>query len=516
MTLAPLLLAALMSGPIQVPEVLVVQLKTLPPTKEAEAPKLKLPKGIKNEVGKGEKEEGLPFDLSVYFAGELEGTGRMRPILWSNTDPVFRLSIEDGILKNPAEFPSLKEVQAFANKLKLSYVAFVGAERRGDVIVGYLQLAKKDKVVFENRQEMGAQVNGAFDTEGSARSVCRTWIEILAQGELKAYGIAPKTVTPDPSPGALTRPDPLPVPPPKPVVDNAQLLKAASDLVKRGAVAEAVILLRDAVDAEPLDAQRRTVFVTMLLRSGQAELAGLEARRATELLPDNVSLRALAARAWLAAKKPEEAQIDLNEAIARDPNNPETRLLLAETSMASGNFKAAKEHLDKVIEKAPSADAYFKRAVIATLEGNAAEASANLAKVDSDANGLELSTRYDLAVDFIDSAAKLETGNAVSLFQRALVKRTDPGTSESLSQITAKFDAYLNLVEKTPAPVIYVNSHERRLLALKLMKQCLGDVTAFLKSGDEDILTDARITLGEATRSLNLAREALAEERKKT
>jgi len=515
MGLAPLLLAVLMGGQAQVPEVLIVQLKALPPVKDAEAPKLKLPKGVKNEVAKGGPVEGFPFDLSVYLAGELEATGRMRPIVWSNTDPIFRLAVEDGLIKNPAEFPTLKEVQAFAAKLKLPYIAFVAAERQADMLVGYLQLAKRDKVVFENRQQIGAQIGNQFDNEGSARSVCRTWIELLAQGELKGLGIATKAVTPDPSPGALTRTDPLPVTPPKRVVDNAQLLKEASDLVKRGAIAECVILLRDAVDAEPLDAQRRTVFVTMLLRAGQADLAGLEARRAIGLLPDNVSLRALAARAWLAAGKADEAQVDLNEAIARDPDNAETRLLLAETSMTSGNFKAAKGHLDKVLEKAPTSDAYFKRALVATLEGNATDAAQFLSKVEPNGSVMDLASRYELAMTMVDGAAKLESGNAVSLFQRAMVKRADPATGEALADLTAKFEAFLTLTEKLTAPVVNQPSHERRLLALKLMRQCLGDVAAFLKSGDEDVLTDARINLGEASRSLTLAKEMFAEERKK-
>ncbi len=492
------------------PSVLIIQTKESPRAAAGLATvPIKPPKGVKPP--EASKETGAPFDISSYFAGELETSGRMRPTVWSMGDPAFRAHATAGRVAFKDEFPKLEDAQAAAGRLKLDYVAVVGGRLKEGALHGSLTIYRGGRKVFEKEDSLTASIGGRFDIEGAAQSICRTWSGVLADGLLKGVPTAPVNPTPDQTPGQVVPPPPV-APLPK-TVDNATLLAQASDFLKRGALPEAMALLRDAVDAEPLDVQRRTLFATLLMRSGHAELAAQEARRAASLLQESVGLRALAARAWIAAGKPDEAQADLNEAVARDPENPDVRGLLAEIALRDGKAAVALEHLDQALKKAPSPDLHFKRAVALTYLGNSESVAESLALAGKAPDESELRTRFEFAADNLDRWSKVESGNLVSLFQRALVRRKEPAVADQVVRMRRSLDAYLALGSGLAVPAIYRASQERRLVALRLLVQCGGDLTTFLGNGDEDLLQDARINLGEAIRNLTAARDAFLAER---
>ena len=57
------------------------------------------------------------------------------------------------------------------------------------------------------------------------------------------------------------------------------------------------------------------------------------------------------------------------------------------------------------------------------------------------------------------------------------------------------------------ASKIHTPSHERRILALKLLAQACGEVVAYLSKRDDEALTDARIDLGEAMKQYKSAKD---------
>jgi tetratricopeptide (TPR) repeat protein len=221
----------------------------------------------------------------------------------------------------------------------------------------------------------------------------------------------------------------------------------------------------------------------------------------------------MAARAWLAAGQPEEAQEDLKQAIARDPDDPETRSLLAEIALKEGKPATAAEHLKHALDKGATPSLRFQMAVAQTGLGNLEAVQAELREAGDPKDEVELRGRYDFAIPLLDGWAKTESGNLVALFQRALVRRTDPAVAEQVVRNKKQLDAFVALAQALPVPARHQSSHDRRLVALRLMVQCVGDLAAFLSSGSEDLISEGRISLGEAIRSLNSAMEEYRKER---
>lgn len=458
-----------------------------------------------------DKDPGNPFDLSSYFAQELETSGRMKPVVWSMGDPVFRRASVDRKVEYKDDFPALATAQAAATRLGLDYVAVVSGRLKEGMLHGAVTLYRGSRKVWEKEDSVGAVVSGTFDVEGSVTSICRTWSQLLGESVLKGQPVAPVHPVPDESPGQVVATPP--VEPPRPVVDNRALLVEAGELMRQGKMSEAVGLLRDAVDTAPMDVERRTVFATLLLRAGQPEMAAQEARRASALLPDSVALRAMAARAWLAAGQPDEAQEDLKQAIARNPEDPETRSLLAEIALKEGKPSAAAEHLQHALQRGATPLLRFQMAVAQTGLGNLETVQTELREAGTPKDEVELRGRYEFAIPLLDGWAKTESGNLVSLFQRALVRRTDPAVAEQVVRNKKQLDAFVALAQALPVPAPHQSSHDRRLVALRLMVQCVGDLAAYLGSGNEDLISEGRISLGEAIRSLNSAIESYRKER---
>ncbi len=385
--------------------------------------------------------------------------------------------------------------------------------------------------------------------ENTAKSLARTWIETLVGGPFK--NLPPKrrrntpTVLPgqNPNPGGTTivkipvgggqvKPpkqgpvidpkvppipthpnEPPPNNPPTPGSELATLKKNVQSLLASKQTAAAISLVRDAIDASPVDEARRVLLIDVLLKCGLPEQAAKEARQACAILPDKVGLRILAARAWLEAGKPDEAQADLNEAVARDPDSADTRLLLAQISLSRGEVPAALDHLSAGIAKHPIGELYFERAIAYAVAGNGPGAEADLAKATElglPADAAE--TRYREAVRSMDAASNRSSDELTKLVQRAQLKRKDPALRVLLEKNASLLATRAAFLEKLPAPAIHKKSHSQRVLALKLLVQSLSDVRSYIETGEEDALSDARLNLGEALRGLVIARSQFDDE----
>jgi tetratricopeptide (TPR) repeat protein len=245
--------------------------------------------------------------------------------------------------------------------------------------------------------------------------------------------------------------------------------------------------------------------------------AAAEARRTALLLPGDPRLRVLSARAWLRAGDGKAAREDLNEAIARDPNGVETRLLLAEINLQDGKPEAALEHVDSVIKNGSSADALFLRAVARAALGGAegtAQDLAEIAKLEPAPTNDVLARRYAVAARIVHDSTKSSLEDERSLMQRALVRRKDEAVKDELERLVRLARARTALLSGLIPPVTHRPSHERRLLAFRLIGQSLTDLAAFIEDGDEDTLSEARINLGEAIKHANGAAEDFAKEQK--
>ena len=287
-----------------------------------------------------------------YLAQELQDGGKVAPIVWSLEDPIFRAAVEENLVRKPRGNPTFDEVMQGASKLHAEYVFVVSVWRDGEVVKARGALIRRGSVVWFDPDARGGGVSNdaamgwvrqalgkggpapkvsrevlvsATDAENGIRSLARTWAFLLSTEPFKTLPISTQTKTPDPDQGQQPiATEPLP---PR-VVDNKELMSQVDVMVKDGRLVFAVNMLRDAVDTEPMDAERRRKLAEVLMLMGRPREAAEGARAAANLLPDRPHLWAQAAEAWIAAGEFEEAQADLNELVARAPENPDARSLM--------------------------------------------------------------------------------------------------------------------------------------------------------------------------------------------
>ncbi len=458
--------------------------------------------------------------LGQLMAEELDNDGRIIPIAWSLSDPLFRRAVDEKLVK-ASNNPGIDEILNSAEKLKTDYVFVCAVFRKNNDVLGRASLYHKGKLVWSDPEPSTNQadrsafdkdsrvvtvgLNGKIDLSNTLRGAAHTWSQLLFTTPLKGLTPRPRVETPPPDPG--TKPN-IPDAPPVRKVDNRLLLADVMKMLAANQTADAIAALRDAVDAEPLDVERRRTLANVLNTAGLTALAAAEARRAAVLFPEQIDLRTLSARLWLSVGNMDEANADLNQAVVRDPNSVETRMLLGEVALAKLQVDAAIPHFDFVIAKSPSADAYFKRALARAMNDDAAGAATDLAeakKLGLGSDPLSVKNQYLTAVT-VSKGALSEIGVGIrTLIQRGRVNYAAKDVREDQKTLAKRADALLNLFGSLTVPPDFKNSHGSRILALKLLNQSLAELGSFLDSGSDDTLGDATITLGEALKALATA-----------
>ncbi|HTQ09987.1 MAG TPA: tetratricopeptide repeat protein [Fimbriimonadaceae bacterium] len=496
---------------------------------------------VRLQPAKGQTAYDCP--IADYLANEFQADGRVAPIVWGLGDPIYQAAVQDGKIRTSSLTPTLKEAFDAAGKLRADYVLVADLRRNSQGILSEAFLYRRGKLVWKDPDiDAGAAIanlrvglrnktltkeqydeavasapyrvnmpqSGQFGTDDTLKSLARTWTEMIVSGPL--VGVIRQPVHPTPNPGkgeAPLTPGNGSTPPAGPVSD-AKWSADTEAALKAGDPNKAVSILRGAIDASPMDAARRVKLIQTLMEVGQPEVAAREARRAADLMPDQIQFRALAARAWIQAGNLDEAQNDLNEAVARAPDSPETRFLLANVAIAKGDSATAIDDLNKAIASAPAGDAYYLRALAYAMAGNTDQAVADLKKA-TDA-GLSLDPhqaeeRYGLVAAIFDSALQSIGTEITNLQTHAQVQRTDKDVQSAFDDLEKRVQGRVQFLSQLPTPPGHEKSNARRVLAYKLLVECLSDFASYLKSGDLDVLTDSRINLGEALKQGASARQ---------
>ncbi|HZH97785.1 MAG TPA: tetratricopeptide repeat protein [Fimbriimonadaceae bacterium] len=503
---------------------------------------------------KGKNNPDGDRSLIQILAQDFDDDGRIAPIAWGLSDPFFRAAVDDGILKNPPAVPDFEQAKAAADKLKAEYLLVVSIWTKEGTLKARAQLYRRGKLVWKdpdkddqqlkleeknqkiaedaarkNGQEMETEdaedrnartfsitVGGKLDLDSGLRSVARTWTQLLFSEPLKQFTPRPRASDPAPEQGG--KPEVIEAAPVR-KIDNKQLMTEVMKLLATGETNSAITILRDAVDAEPLDVERRRGLIMALDESGQSGLAAQEARRAAELMPDQVEFRVLAARCWTAEGNVDEALKDLNEAVARDPSSPATRLLLGEMSLAKLQIEPAMEHFNFLAAQAPSSDVFYGRALARALSGDGEGARKDLAesgKLKTTTETAMTGAKYRHLMLVVEASVNQSGDEIRSLQQRARVQAGNPELPKVTLELLSKVQALSGIVESSTPPKANAGSHERRLLALNLLVQCLTDMDNHFKDPTQDLISEATINLGEAIKQMAAAKEAYATENKRS
>ena len=452
--------------------------------------------------------DDLNVDISAFIGKEYDTNGRFIPVVYSPSDPAIKAALTSRRLKSLPESPRNSEVFAVSRELRVDYLVVVEAIRSGKTVKSKLKLFRGERQIYHDDNDLSVTMKEILDPENTARSIAHTFVLRMDTGPFKEFPDQPKaqnpTLQPGQSPTAASTSVKI-----TPETSDADLRKDIDGLVRANRTAEAILMLRDAVDASPFDLDRRNGLID-LLQANNPQAAAQEARRAAILMPDKVELRIQSARAWMKAGETAEAQKDLNEAVARDPNGVATRILLGELSLRQLEPTKAISHLDAAIKQQDSGQARFLRALCRSLLGGVDGMQIDLNQSDKfepnrSANVIAL--RYSQATEILDKAFLQDGQTLRSLIPKLIVKPKDQTLRDDLEQMLRLVQGRTVFLSSLGTPRDLKLSQDQRLLAHKLLVQSLLEVQSYQSTADEDVLAEARINIGEATKHLQSAQE---------
>ncbi len=458
---------------------------------------------IVQEKGSPKQASGSEFELMAALGKELDSFGRVTPILYSTSDVAFRAAVAMGRVKPPPPNPKPHDLVVAAKALDATYILIVQAQPGNNKMKGTATLYFEGRENWKDDETVSVATGGELDVTDTLRSLARTFVLKMNQGPLLGLPDRPKMSQPPMQPGQ--EPPVAHVNPGAggPVTDDA-LQKSVGDLVKANKSDDAILLLRDAVDSAPLDLARRMSLIE-LLQVKDPSAAAEEARRAAMVLPDKLELRVLAARCWMSAGQTAEAQKDLNEAVARDPNGPATRMLLGELSLKQLQPDQALPHFDAVVKLQDSAQARFLRALCHALLGGADAMQADLAeaaKLESSPSTTVIASRYALTADLMDRITAKDAVALRELIAKLIVKPKDATLRGQAAQSLRLLQTRVAFLSAVQVPPDAKDANDRRILAHRLLAQCVLDMQTYANSPDEDTLADAQSNLADALKTL--------------
>lgn len=453
-----------------------------------------------------ETKDGTNPNVPMYgeIAQELDNDGRVNTIVWSVTDPVFRIATEEGKIK-PGPRPTLDGGRDVVRRLKIAYLLVFTAVRDGDFVTAKASLYRgaASRPIWTDEKTMSVTVGGAPDTSSLASTIGRTWTRLMAQGPLKDLTPRPVVTEPPPATGAQPPVTPPAEAPREP--DFSARFAEAEKLIESGDSYGAVLLLRDLTDANPLNAECRVRLIQALMRADEPAMAADEARRAAALLPDKPALRVLAVEALVQDGKLEEARAEVTGAIGRSPTDPVAHLLSGYLSLLAFEMPPAAQAFGQSQALKPSWSAALGLACAAALDADAKAAAghlARLAELGYDAEDPTKATWTKRLTPVFAEAIRRFGDDSRSFLQRARARREAVETKAEHARLSAVAEGLQALIERVWFPEGQTATRDAVLLGIKQSRLFLVDMGGYLGSADGQTLTDASITLNEALRNL--------------
>jgi tetratricopeptide (TPR) repeat protein len=202
----------------------------------------------------------------------------------------------------------------------------------------------------------------------------------------------------------------------------------ALTLASAGALEDSVPLFREAVEAEPEDAERHETFAKILYRLEEYDDALVEAGQAVELEPSRMESHLVRFNVHDSRGDLEQAKIVLEAAQQAKPDDMRILSRLGYVARESGDIEGAIAAYTRVTELVPdNAEAWLALADLHAEAGRLAESEAAYAKVvEIDPKGAH-QTYYNLGATIIkrNNRSESDTRRAIDAFRKALELKPD-------------------------------------------------------------------------------------------
>lgn len=166
--------------------------------------------------------------------------------------------------------------------------------------------------------------------------------------------------------------------------DTPQELQKAQDLLAKGSLSEAVIVLQHIVERDPGNVDAHLSLGTVFALQGLRAQSLKEIETAIDLSPNSANAHNQLGVIFSRFLEPEEARKAFEDALSLEPAFAEAHVNLALVLAQEGELSLAHEHLDKAIDlyggTVPAAKPYFIRAKVWSAQGDNENAIADLEK----------------------------------------------------------------------------------------------------------------------------------------
>lgn len=441
---------------------------------------------------KAEAEVWIADDLGSF----LDEEGRVTPIVWTEADALFRQMNGRSKRKYPSRAGE-KEGLSFCAEHRVPYLLVVTAAQSDQGLLLAAKMYHSGSQVWTYGDTQKVSGNGS--TTSAVLSAARTIAILAGEGPLKSLTARAKLPTPNPEKGTGPTPGPNPAHEVRPELAADVTREAAQKLLDSGRYAEAILLLRDLVDRYPLDPQVRSDHVHALLVSHEFAAAATASESAAQLVRPSAPLYLLASRAYLRLGKADQAQEALRQALAREGDGHLAALLRGEIALLKGDAPNALAAFDLALKTKDSADAHLGRALALALAGQPEAAEAEWATLPK-FSAYEATEVYERLILLLDQAWNRVIERVRQSMASPIQGKPNPKNIE-FAVVTANIAAGLDAaVRHLPVPPRYLASQEKRELAQKLLLQAASDAIALVQRGDEDLINDIAISLGDAIR----------------
>ncbi|MGE4403801.1 MAG: tetratricopeptide repeat protein [Desulfobulbus sp.] len=212
---------------------------------------------------------------------------------------------------------------------------------------------------------------------------------------------------------------------------------------------EAIIELRNAIQADPKYADARYQLGLLYLKAGEVRQAFGELQRAASLDPKNLDAKIKTAEFFLLSQKKEDARKAINEVLAQSPENKDALALLANMELIDGNADAALAAINKALQAAPDEDRMYSiKGRVLTVKKQFADAEQALVKAvelnsNKMANFASLAAfyterkEYEKAFDILDKMAVAFPNSSQPFMQKAAIdlsRNREDAAEEHLQQ----------------------------------------------------------------------------------
>lgn len=465
------------------------------------------------QLAMSDQGDDINVAIASEFADLLAKEGRVEPVVWSDTDPVFRRWIDEKRISVPKENPTTDEILKVAKTVGAEYVMILSGVKQGTKVFGGVALYRvpSPKPIWTEAKEFEVLVNDVADWESATMTLANTWTTTLGQGAFSRH--RPAVVLPGPDrklPPANEPPVKDPEPAPPKVRDTQKVMESVRNLLKLGMSREALVRLRSGIDSDPLDGILRQELVSLLMSLGEKELAADEAQRFADLSLANREFLLLSVSMWVELGQPMRAQDLLNELRAREGDSTRAKIMQGRIYFALDEGPKAMLSFEEAFKEAPSAEAAFGIACVAAMRGQEDYVKQALAQKAPKAEDYE--SLYRWVLQSIESRNDMLAAQFRDALQYANGRPGTPEATAKAAKIEALCRSIATLVELLAAPEKHAKSHSRRRLAHKLLVQAAGETLEAAQIGDTDLAAEAALNLGEALKQIPLIKEEFRSE----